>query len=141
MYNLIILIVCLLVSVELGAGVKYSVDCPMELLLTSRIIAYQQVGVSNNDSAMIKEYLASVRLKYPNPYCAAGQYYCFLKAMRITKFNTIPIFRTGSAQLMFHRSKINGVKFKYSAEIDDLKSSKLERSRRKGNRNPPKWLG
>lgn len=120
MHKVIVILLILIITQNLSAVIKYKTQCYDELLHFSREIAYQQVGISNNDTMIITKYLASVGLNYPNPYCAAGQYYCFREAARMIGRKIFCLPSTGSAQIMFHKSKANGLITKYLAEIDDL---------------------
>lgn len=80
-----------------------------------------EMEIKRNYSPKIMKYLNSVNLITPNPYCAAGQYYCFDEAAKSMKKNTkIPIYKTGSTRLMFNQAKNIGKKTKFTAEKDDL---------------------
>lgn len=122
MLKIIFILILFTFPQHITALVKYKLMCNSKLLDSSRVIAYQQLGISNRDSAIIKKYLKSVGLKFPNPYCAAGQYYCFWMASNRMNYSldSIPLEPTGLAQNMFHKSKTKGLITKYLAENDDL---------------------
>jgi hypothetical protein len=77
---------------------------------------------NRNDGKAIKLYLESVGLTEGNPYCAAGQYFCFLKATELLGMDKklIPIKRTGLAQEIFHHSKKFGERSDCKPVINDL---------------------
>ena len=116
----------MLFPICLFSQVKYELKCNKELLLNSREICISQVGIKeatgHNDGERVESYLASVGLSKGNPYCAAGQYYCFLKASEILKLDKseIPIYRTGSTYLMFNKAKQVGKKVSYKPQKNDL---------------------
>ena len=116
----------MLFPICLFSQVKYELKCNKELLLKSREICISQVGIKEatgrNDGKEVESYLASVGLSKGFPYCAAGQYYCFLKASEILKLDKseIPIYRTGSTLKMFNEAIKNKKRVKYLAKIDDL---------------------
>ncbi len=118
--------ILLLIPLILQSQVKYELLCNYELLNKSRNIAYSQIGVKestgNNDGKQVESYLASVALKKGNPYCAAGQYWCFLRATEIMNIDKseIPIKRTGSTILMFNDALKKGNKVKYTPKLDNL---------------------
>lgn len=119
------MIIIFLLSTELIAGSKYVVFCDGNLLRRSEEIALEQVGTiektGKNDGYVVK-YLNSVGLNEGAPYCAAGQYYCFLKAAEDLKFNIkkIPIKRTGVANAIFEDAVKSGKKSKFIASRHDL---------------------
>lgn len=105
---------------------RYEYNCSEDLLLKSREILISQVGTlektKRNDGEIIDEYLKSVGLKKGNPYCAAGQFYCFFKGVEILglDISEIPIKRTGLASEIFNHSRKFGKKTAFKPEIDDL---------------------
>lgn len=120
--------------ISLKSQTKYNLPTTKNLIDKSREIALKQIGemeIKANYSPQIMKYLNSVNLNSPNPYCAAGQYYCFAVANKIINTDTninintksnlnIPIYKTGSTRLMYNKAKINGCKTKYLAAKDDL---------------------
>ncbi len=112
--------------ISLNSQIKYKLKCDTILINESRNILFKQLGVSENqgknNSYEIKEYLLSVGILYPAPYCAAGQYYCFYKAANNLKLNinNIPIKRTALANAILNDAIKNGIKYKYIPENDDL---------------------
>ena len=119
------IILLIIIPTFLYSQTRYTVDCNSDLLWLSRQIALNQVGVieetNRNDGEVVK-YLESVGLNKGNPYCAAGQYYCFNKAAIYLNFNlsSIPIPQTGLANRIFDHGRISGSKTKYNVEVDDL---------------------
>ncbi len=113
-----------LVPISLKCQAKYELKCSKELLIKSNEILQKQVGVKeliSNDSKEIKEYLASVGVKIPSPYCAAGQYYCFYQANKWYNYKyVIPIKRTAVATSWFTDAKLRGVNVWYQAKVNDL---------------------
>lgn len=113
-----------LASTSLKSQTKYKLKTTKQLIEKSRQIALNQIGemeIKRNYSPQIMKYLNSVNLTAPNPYCAAGQYYCFEQAAKLIKYNVkIPIYKTGSTRLMYNQAKNNGNKTKYLAAKDDL---------------------
>lgn len=126
MKKLIYILMLLLACSKISATVKYVINCKDDLLKLSHEILLKQVGVreatGNNDGEMVEAYLASVGLKSGNPYCAAGQYWCFSKSAEILRLNSaeIPLYRTGSTILMFNKAVERGRKVAYKANVDDL---------------------
>jgi len=109
----------------LFSQVKYELHCNKELLSKSHELALSQVGVKEatgkNDGKQVEKYLASVNLSKGNPYCAAGQYWCFKEGARLLKLDEflIPIYKTGSTYLMFNKAKL-GRKVRYKPKKNDL---------------------
>lgn len=104
------------------AQVRYDLSCRSDILAKSKLILMEQVGIkensNRNDGLQIKEYLASVGLLGNLPYCCAGQYWCFWKAVNELglKAELIPIKRTGRATELFFDAKKRGKKRNYRAE-------------------------
>lgn len=105
---------------------RYELECEANLLLLSRFVLLNQVGIkeknNKNDGEEISVYLKSVGLLPGYPYCAAGQYYCFAKAAEISGIDAvhIPIKRTGLASEIFNHSKKFGQRTHFAPAIDDL---------------------
>ena len=116
----------MLFPICLFSQVKYELKCNKELLLNSREICISQVGIKeatgHNDGERVESYLASVGLSKGNPYCAAGQYWCFKEGARLLKLHEflIPIHKTGSTYLMFNKAKQIGKKVSYKPQKNDL---------------------
>lgn len=108
------------------AQIKYEIYSNKSLLDESRKIALLQIGVTENsnrnDNSKIDEYLRTIGLASGNPYCAAGVYYCFSKAAEIIKLpvDSIPIIKTGSANMIFDKARLKGCKVIYKAHNNDL---------------------
>lgn len=120
--------------ISLKSQTKYIVDSDKNVLELSEKIALQQIGVKElrpNFSPKIMEYLNSVGLNTPNPYCAAGQYYTFKKAVdSLNKLQhkikykapiyKMPIYKTASTRIMFNEAKKRGKKVEFKAAKNDL---------------------
>lgn len=82
------------------------------------MVLFSQIGVKeatgNNDGLQVERYLASVGLKKGNPYCQAGQYWCFLQVGKP------PIPKSGLAISSFQYAKKLKEKVSYNPSIDDL---------------------
>ncbi|MCL5990708.1 MAG: hypothetical protein M1419_01220 [Bacteroidetes bacterium] len=106
--------------------VKYKIPCKEVLLELSDTILKQQVGIrektGHNDGRKVEAYLASVNLKKGNPYCAAGQYWCFDTAAFILNLSEkdIPLAKTGLANGMYNSAKKKGELSVYIPEVNDL---------------------
>lgn len=104
---------------------KFVLPSTLDVIDESERILVAQVGVLEefeNRGSKIYEYQKSVGIPQGAPYCAAGQYYCFLKAvfnLRLTK-DYIPIVRTGLASAVFFDAKSRGVKAEYKPSRHDL---------------------
>jgi len=119
------IIIIFLIPLGLMAQSKFQLSCNKHLISESLKIGLQQVGTvdrtTQNDGA-VEKYLQSVGLAKGNPYCAAGQYYCFNEAVKCLHLpqKSIPIPRTGLANAIFNYAKVNGEKVRYKASINDL---------------------
>lgn len=119
------IIIIFLIPFGLMSQSKFEVSCINDLLVTSYEIGLQQVGTiekSNRNDGDVLKYLYSVGLTAGNPYCAAGQYFCFAEAVRKLNLTTqtIPIPRTGLANAIFDYCKNTGKKVNYVAAKHDL---------------------
>lgn len=116
----------LFISIKIYSFERYELKCPETLLLKSREVMMNQIGTiektNRNDGKAIKQYLESVGLTEGYPYCAAGQYFCFVKATELLSMDKklIPIKRTGLALEIFHHSKKFGERSYCKPVIDDL---------------------
>lgn len=111
----------LLIFYTTNAFVKYQLYCDDELKIESRKVLFEQVGTleTGQNKGEVEKYLSAVGLKSGNPYCAAGQYYCFKEANKNLN-KIIPIPKTGlSANLQYHAIKY-GKKEKCVPGIDDI---------------------
>lgn len=120
-----IFIVVLLNVYSLFALDKYILKCDRNLVELSGRIALEQVSVverSNNNDGEVEKYLSSVDLSKGNPYCAAGQYWCFWQASKLLGLPTksIPIPRTGLASNIYKYATKQNMKAKYLPSIHDL---------------------
>jgi len=106
--------------------IKVQLKCNQQLLEKSYDILYNQIGVTEetgkNDGVIVESYLASIGLSKGNPYCAAGQYFCFSQACKDLAMDKkeIPVARTGLAVTMFKIAKKKGVEVPYSPSVHDL---------------------
>jgi hypothetical protein len=121
LFFILLLILCVQVQ---GAG-KYYLKCRRDLLLLSREICIAQSGTleeGKNRGKAVESYLASVGLRAGNPYCAAGQYWCFAEACRRLRLNRkfIPLPRTALANAMYVYAERHGKRAKFIPEVDDL---------------------
>ena len=116
----------LILPICLFSQVKYQLESNTLLLKKSHQIAKSQIGVKeatgHNDGKQVELYLASVNLTKGNPYCAAGQYWCFKEAARILKLSEklIPIKKTGSTYYMFNDAMQKGKRVIYKPQKNDL---------------------
>jgi hypothetical protein len=105
--------------------VKYVVPANKSLLGASLDTAIAQVGTrestGNNDGPVAK-YLASVGLPEGYPYCAAGQYYCFLSAARAlgTDIQMIQIEKSAVANAIYNDAAKRGTAKAYQPARHDL---------------------
>ena len=105
--------------------VRYTLPCYDSLLESSHKVALEQIGTlektNKNDGDVVK-YLQIFNLKEGSPYCAAGQYYCFLegaKEKNISK-DSIPIIKSALCLAIYNDAKQRGKKTKYSPQKHDL---------------------
>lgn len=126
----IYVLVCLFLAyISLKSQTKLVVVSDKKVLELSEKLALKQIGekeIKPNYSPKILEYLNSVGLNSPNPYCAAGQYYAYCKAVdslnqsyKYKKY-TIPIYKTASTRIMYNKAKSLGQKVSFKAEKHDL---------------------
>jgi hypothetical protein len=121
----LIIILILALSQLAQSQQKYNLYCNQDLIVESRKIILTQENVleyGSNSGPVIKDYLASVGLAEGFPYCAAGQYWCWLIACNNLKSNLseIPLPRSGLAVTTFSHSHKYGLRQKYIPEPDDL---------------------
>lgn len=94
--------------------------------MESRKVLFEQIGTfektNRNDGQKVKLYLKSIGLEEGNPYCLAGQYYCFWESSRRLNLNSasIPLPRTGLATRLFNYSKQVGKASEFLPKIDDI---------------------
>lgn len=124
--NKFIIFFAIILNLSAAAQVKTVLLVDKCLLEVSLDSAKAQVGVceltGHNNGAMIEKYLSSVNLKRGNPYCAAGQYWCFWAAAIDLDIgiNNIPIKRTGLANDMMNDALSNGKKSAFRPQKHDL---------------------
>ncbi|MCX7880787.1 MAG: hypothetical protein N2517_09015 [Ignavibacteria bacterium] len=127
MRNSIYILCLLFISLTtLESRQKYVLPCRKDLLVVSRQVLLEQVGTiessNRNDGDKIEEYLSSVGLSRGYPYCVAGQFFCFAKAVEILGYerNEIPIPSTGLSVKLFSFARMNGKIKKFSPSMDAL---------------------
>lgn len=114
------------ISNLLYARAKYLLPCSSILLEESRKVLFEQIGTlertNRNDGQKVKLYLKSIGLEEGNPYCLAGQYYCFWESSRRLNFDlaSLPFPRTGLATRLFNYSKQVGKVSKFLPNVDDI---------------------
>lgn len=128
------LIIILLSVSQLIAQSKYCLECSEDLLKVSLDSAISQIGIiekTNKNDGDVEKYLSIFNLRKGNPYCAAGQYWCFYSACKDLKFSMekIPIVKSALANNIFNMAKIQGLKTKYKVEKNDLIVWKIPISR------------
>lgn len=119
-------IIILILIINQAAGqVKYNLPCDAGLLEASLDTALAQQGITEasgrNDGPVLK-YLRPLGLEAGNPYCAAGQYFCFLAAVRALnlKRKDIPIPASGLANDFMDYAIRNGKAAKFYPAKHDL---------------------
>ena len=124
-YCLTVLFAGFLLIPQSYSAQRYELEVKQELLNISYIFLLKQIGVTektgNNDGEVVK-YLQSVGLYKGNPYCAAGQYWVFMKAADSLGLDKsfIPIPRTGLSSSIFEFGRINGRHTNFITKKHDL---------------------
>jgi hypothetical protein len=114
--------------------VRYELLSEKKLIKEVVKVARSQVGLKeltgSNDGPHIEKYLNSVGLHGRYPYCAAGIYWCFVKATKNLQMqqSEIPIKRTASANAIFDDAKRKGNLTIYIPKTGDLLVWKLPKS-------------
>ncbi len=124
----LILTYCLIILFLTGnsyAQRKYNLSCNEELLEASLDTALAKVGTcekTGKNDGDVEKYLEVAGLKKGSPYCAAGQYYCFLAAAKSLNVNNndIPIKRTGLANEIFSDALKKGLPSSFKPQRHDL---------------------
>jgi hypothetical protein len=114
-----------LIAVECFSQKRYELNCREELVNVSLDSAICQVGIrekSNRNDGDVEKYLRIFNLKRGNPYCAAGQYWCFYRAALDLKMSLkeIPLLKSALAFAMFNHAKNNGVRTNFNPVRNDL---------------------
>lgn len=125
MKKIIILFLLILLISEARANIAYQLKCPGNLLLESEEIMLGEVGTceaTGKNDGDVEKYLRSVGLQADNPYCAAGQYWCFRKACRTLgiSYDYIPIPRTALVYNIFAHARAEGRKCSYRPKRHSL---------------------
>ncbi len=119
--------VCTLILISFSQAFsanKYVLKCRSDVLTESEKIMLSQVGIPEipKNRGIAEVYLASVGLEAGNPYCAAGQYYCYLQAVRKLKLSNknIPIAKTGLSREILSDAASRGKLTAFTAQRHDL---------------------
>jgi hypothetical protein len=126
MKNILKILLLFLFIIPCNSFTRYEVTCNKQLLQASQDSLYAQIGyiekTNKNDGKQIEKYLKSVNLTKGNPYCAAGQYWCFSSACHDLGLSSsvIPIYKTGSTVKMFNIVKKKGLKSNIKVRKNDL---------------------
>jgi hypothetical protein len=129
-----IIMIFILLTINSAANQRFELNCRKDILFESNRMMISQISViekTNKNDGDVVNYLNSVGLNAGDPYCAAGQYWCFLQAvinlnlpkvqnLRKVEYPDIPIPRTGLANAIFNFAVINGNKTKYNPQLHDL---------------------
>lgn len=119
------ILIFLFAATNAGAFEKYELFCGLRLLEASRDTLLAQVGTMEltgmNDGEVTK-YQFAAGIPRGSAYCAAGQYFCFVKAAEAFNLSEteIPIPKTGAANAVFNYAKSRGRKSAYLAKEHDL---------------------
>lgn len=123
---ILVLLLAVFGNIESFSIGKYLIPCNEKLLSASQDSLLAQVGVrertGRNDGIKVEQYLNSVGLSKGNPYCAAGQYWCFRSSCKDLKLTVseIPIYRTGSTVKMFNEGMKIEIKQTPKPKCNDL---------------------
>jgi hypothetical protein len=129
-------LILILVMIVNGFGQrKYELECDSLLLETSLDSALSQVGITEKtgrNDGEVEKYLKLFGLKKGQPYCAAGQYWCFYTSaidLNIS-IRKIPIVKDPSAYGIFENATKMGQRAKYIVSKHDLIIWRSKTSRR-----------
>lgn len=102
---------------------RYELPCSNSVQELSLLYAKLQVGVrektGRNDGKEVEAYLASVGLKKGNPYCQAGQYWCFERASKCFGDKN-PLPKTGATSVAWNYAAKEGTKTTIAPVKGDL---------------------
>lgn len=120
-----IIILSILLYSNLYGFEKYMLPCNRDLLERSLSIAIKESGTvekSNRNDGPVLKYLKAVGISYQAPYCAAGQYWSFLKAAEELGIpeSVIPIKKTASVRIMYNHAKSAGKRARFTIDTYDL---------------------
>jgi len=104
---------------------RYELKCSKILLEASLDSAFSQVGTcekTNRNDGEVEKYLLLFNLKKGNPYCAAGQYWCFYTTAMDLNLSCkgIPILKSVLASAVFNDARMKGKITKYKPRKHDL---------------------
>lgn len=122
----IIIIILSLITFSLGIGqTKFILNCNADLLDSSLDSAVSQIGIiekTNKNDGDVEKYLRLFGLKKGQPYCAAGQYWCFYVSARELglPLSEIPITKSPLAFKIFIDASKKGIRGHYQATMNDL---------------------
>jgi len=133
-HRIALFIILVLMFNTANGQVRYALPCNHLLLKSSHNVMLEQIGTlertNKNDGDVVK-YLELFNLKSGTPYCAVGQYYCFVegaKRKNISK-DSIPIIKSALCLAIFNDAKNRGNKTKYFPKKHDLIVWKKSNSR------------
>lgn len=119
---LVILLVAFYLVSKLEASERYEIKASKNILEASELIAQTQIGlveIPGNKGGHVEDYLASVNINKPAPYCMAGQYWCYFIASKLNG-EEIPIKKTAGAVAQFNYFKANGKKTEFIPKRHDF---------------------
>ncbi len=105
-----------------NAQTKYVLKADANILIASELIAKTQVGIEEkkgNKGGNVEDYLRSVGIYKPAPYCMAGQYWCFWIASKLTSIQN-PIKKTAGAIDQYNFFKARGKRSAYVPAVNDF---------------------
>lgn len=109
-----------------NTAVRYELPCLNQVITSSFELLKEQVGVlektGHNDGYKVELYLSSVGLHKGQPYCQAGQYWCFKTATENLNLDKkyIPIYKSGSTVQAFNRAAKTGKQTQLIPKKHDL---------------------
>ena len=118
----IIPILFLLFTTSTYSLTKYVIEADREVVCKSFDIITKQVGnieKKSNWGHPFQDYLASVGIYFPAPYCMSGIYYCYSEASKITGLRN-PLMRTGGVLKQWNYFISSGEKVEALPEKYDL---------------------
>lgn len=125
MVRIVILFLVLFCGTTAYSFSRYELACRSDMLEESYRVMLGELGTlerTEKGKARVYAYLRAVGLAKRNPYCAAGQYWCFLKASKklMMQVSEIPLPRSGLASSFFHRAQSKGRRKAYIPKMHDL---------------------
>jgi len=104
---------------------RFLLPAPKKMIEQSRVILFQQVGITeatNNNDGEVEKYWRLMGFTTPQPYCASGQYYCIYQAcvQLGLSIKLISLKKTALAYGQFQDASVRGVKVPFLPQVDDL---------------------